>query len=177
MNRFARAPLAALLLSFATPAFAQSPVVPAAPVVSNGWSRATAPGLPNGAAYVTISVSAPDQLVGASTPVAATAELHETTNDAGVMKMRPVPVLALAPGKPVTFAPGGYHIMLMGLRQPLQAGGSFPLTLRFKNAAPVTTTISVGRAGASAPPMTMPGTMPGAMPGAMPGMTHHDAKP
>ena len=166
MNRFVRAPLLALLLASAGPCLAQ----PAAPVVSNAWSRATAPGQPNGAAYLTISVGAPDQLIGASTPIADSAEAHETAEVAGVMQMRPVGVLALTPGAPVNFAPGGLHIMLMGLHEALQPGSSFALTLRFKVAGPVTTTVVVGRAGASAAPMAMPGM-------AMPGMTGHDMTP
>ena len=165
MNRFVRAPLAALLLSFATPALAQT----AAPEISNAWSRATAPGQPNGAVYLTISVSAADQLIGASTPIADSAEAHETVETGGVMQMRPVAALALTPGAPASFAPGGMHIMLMGLHQPLQPGDSFALTLRFRDAAPVTTMVAVGRAGASAAPTGMPN--------AMPGMSHHDMTP
>jgi len=86
----------------------------------------------------------------ASTPVAATAEVHETTNDNGVMRMRPVPTLALEPGKSVTLTPGGYHLMLMGLKHPLKQGDSFPLTLTFAHAAPVTVQVSIAGPGASA---------------------------
>jgi hypothetical protein len=69
-------------------------------------------------------------------------------SDMGMMKMRPVPGLSVAPGKPVKLAPGGYHIMLMGLKAPLKQGDSFPLTLRFEHAAPMTVTVNVEAIGA-----------------------------
>jgi copper(I)-binding protein len=112
--------------------------------IDHPWARATAGNAANGAAYVTITeTGSPDKLIGVSTPVAAAASLHETIDDGGVMKMRPVAGLPLDPGKPVAMAPGGKHIMLMGLKAPLKAGDTFPLTLRFEHAAPVTVTVVV----------------------------------
>jgi copper(I)-binding protein len=73
-------------------------------------------------------------------------------NDNGVMRMRPVPGLPLETGKPVVLKPGSYHVMLMGLKQQLKPGDSFPVTLTFEHAAPVTATVMVGTAGASEPP-------------------------
>lgn len=130
-------------------------------VISNAWARASAGAATTGAAYFTItdSVSA-DRLTGASTPVAGRAELHETRNENGVMQMRAVPALALEPGKPLTLAPGGYHVMLMDLKKPLQTGESFPLTLTFEKARPITTQVKVATAGATS---SMPG-MHGAQP-------------
>jgi copper(I)-binding protein len=131
-------------------------------VATHAWARATPPNATTGAAYVTLTDNGlPDHVTGASTPVAGMAAVHETTNDGGVMKMRPVPSLALETGKAVTFAPGGYHIMLMGLKQPLKAGEHFPLTLSFEHAAPVTVDVAVQAIGAGAPMdanmhMTMP---------------------
>jgi hypothetical protein len=84
-----------------------------------------------------------DQLVGVSTPVAMTAEVHETSNDSGVMKMRPVASVPIPAGQSVTFAPGGTHIMLTGLKQRLLAGQSFPLTLMFAHAAPMTVDVKI----------------------------------
>jgi copper(I)-binding protein len=111
------------------------------------WARATAGNATTGAAYLTVTDrGSPDRLVGVSTPI-ATAELHETINDNGVMKMRPVAGIALEPGKPVTFAPGGYHVMLMGLKGPLKAGDSFPLTLTFQHTQPITVTAHVEAIG------------------------------
>ncbi len=159
-----RVPVAALL--FATLANADAQAQPAATqppsasapqiTVEHAWARATVGTGRTGAAYMTLSASgAPDRLLTISTPVAATAELHETTNDNGVMKMRPAPGVAIAPGKPLNLAPGGYHVMLMGLKQPLAAGSSFPVTLTFEHAAPVTATVAVQSAAAT--PQTMPG--------------------
>jgi copper(I)-binding protein len=116
--------------------------------VPEAWARASAGPASTGAAYITLKGGArPDQLVAASTPVAASAEVHETTGDNGVMKMRPVPVVPIPPGQTVTFTPGGTHIMLMGLKKPLAAGQSFPLTLTFTHAAPVTVEVKVRALG------------------------------
>jgi copper(I)-binding protein len=112
--------------------------------VDHPWARASAGAAKAGAAYLTITDQGqPDRLIGASTPVADTAELHESSGDMGNMKMRPVNGLDLAPGKPVKLAPGGSHLMLMGLKAPLKAGDTFPLTLRFEHAPPLTVTVTV----------------------------------
>lgn len=117
------------------------------------WARASAGVATTGAAYLTVTDNGqPDRLVGVSTPVAATAQLHETIDDQGVMKMRAVPGIDLVPGKPVSFQPGGYHVMLMGLQSPLKAGDTFPLTLTFEHAPPITATVKVEAAGAAATP-------------------------
>lgn len=116
--------------------------------VEQGWARPTIGPVSTGAAYFTLTTTGkPDRLVGMATPVAASATLHETINDNGVMKMRPVAGLPLTPGKPVTLSPGGYHVMLMGLKGPLKAGDQFPLTLTFQHAAPITVTIQVRAMG------------------------------
>jgi copper(I)-binding protein len=110
----------------------------------DAWARPSPGGTTNGAAYVTLEGGAqPDQLIGASTPVASTAEVHETIDDKGIMRMRSAPSVTVSPGQTVTFAPGGYHIMLMGLKKPLVASQNFPLTLKFAHAAPVTLDVQV----------------------------------
>jgi len=120
--------------------------------VEHAWARASAGAATTGAAYMTLTGgSQPDALVGASTPVAATAEVHESFNDNGVMKMRALPSLPIPPGKVVTLAPGGFHVMLIGLKQPLVAGQSFTLTLTFAHAAPVTVDVQVQGMGHGAP--------------------------
>ena len=117
--------------------------------VTNAWARATAGESKTGAAYVTLTDSgAADRLIGASTPVAGTAQVHQTINANGVMQMRPVDALPLEPGKPVTLAPGSYHIMLTDLHQPLKRGETFPLTLTFDHAKPVTVQVKVAGPGA-----------------------------
>ena len=97
----------------------------------------------------------PDRLVGASTPVAAVAEVHETINDNGVMRMRPIPALPLPPGQTVVLKPGSYHIMLMGLKRQLRDGETFSVTLNFEKAGQITTTVHVEKAGAMGPDMSM----------------------
>jgi copper(I)-binding protein len=141
--------LTAALLA-AAPALAQTPSVE----VQNAWARATAAGAKAGGIFLTMTDKGPpDRLIGASTPVAATAEVHETVNDKGIMRMRPVPALPLQPNNPLTLKPGGYHIMLMGLKQQLKDGETFPVTLNFEKAGNVTTTVHVAKAGAMGPGM------------------------
>jgi copper(I)-binding protein len=124
-------------------------------IVSNAWARASAGPAKTGAAYATVTDNGPpDRLISVSTPIAGRADLHESRNENGVMQMRPVSSLPLATGKPLTLAPGGYHVMLMDMRKPLQAGDSFPLTLTFEHAPPVTVQVNVAPAGAAAPTMS-----------------------
>ncbi len=114
------------------------------------WARARAGKTSTCAAYLTVTDnSTPDRLVGVSTPAAAAAELHETINENGVMKMRSVAAIVRDPDKPVTLSPGGYHVMLMGLKSPLKAGDSFPLPIAFEHAQPITVTVKVEAVGAS----------------------------
>lgn len=110
------------------------------------WARATAAGGTTGAAYLTLLAhGTADRLTGASTPLAGAAELHQTTSENGVMRMRPVvDGIALPPDQAVTLAPGGLHIMLMDLTRPLKQGDVFPLTVTFAHAAPVTVQVRCG---------------------------------
>src|SRR5215469_4583469 len=124
---------------------------PAQLEVSNAWARATPGNAPNGAAYVTIQSPTGDRLVSASTPVAKKAELHTMSMQGMVMKMRPLSGLDIPPGQPVTLKPGGEHIMLMGLNQPLRPGETFRLTLDFEKAGLRTVTVTVEKAGATGP--------------------------
>jgi hypothetical protein len=146
--------LAAPSLHAAAPVPAAETGAPATQAVSvtDAWARASAGAATTGAAYVTLVGGAQaDSLVAVSTPVATTADVHETTSDNGVSRMRPVPAVPIAPGRTVTFAPGGFHIMLTGLKQRLTAGQSFPLTLTFAHAAPVTVSVQVRPLGHAAP--------------------------
>lgn len=118
--------------------------------VSDAWARATPPSAQAGAVYATITDhGGPDRLIAVSTPVAGMAELHETIRDGNVMKMRPVPALAISPQAPTSLAPGGYHIMLTQLKQKLIGGQTFPLTLTFEKAGAVQTTVMVKPLGTS----------------------------
>jgi copper(I)-binding protein len=111
--------------------------------IEDAWSRVAMQGA-TGVVYLTITDNGPpDRLMSITAPIAAKAELHESFTEQGVSKMRPVDGLAVAPGKATALAPGGYHIMLMGLKQPLKEGDSFPVTLSFEHSGPVTATVAV----------------------------------
>jgi len=120
--------------------------------VAHVWSRAALAGRV-GVVYLTIKGGdAGDTLLSASTPVAPKAELHESYEENGVMKMRPIASLPVAAGKMVMLKPGGYHIMLVGLTKALTPGETFPLTLDFAKAGDITVTVQVEKAGASGMP-------------------------
>jgi copper(I)-binding protein len=119
--------------------------------VNNAWAGATPGKSENGAAYVTIQSPTADRLVSASTPVAKKAELHTMSMQGMVMKMRPISGVDIPADQPVSLKPGGEHIMLMGLNQPLREGQSFPLTLDFEKAGPRTVTVAVEKAGSKGP--------------------------
>jgi periplasmic copper chaperone A len=131
--------------------------------VKDAWARATPGKAENGAAYLTIETPAPDKLVAVSSPAAKKSSLHTMTMDGGVMKMRPLDGLEVPANQPVTLKPGGVHIMLQGLNEPLQAGKSFPLTLTFEKAGQRQVEVAVEKPGAMGPEghagMQMP--MPG----------------
>jgi copper(I)-binding protein len=140
--------LAAALLalsSLAGPALAQNGGVK----VDQVWARATPPRAEVGAVYMTLTAQAPDRLVGVSTPAAAKAEVHEMTTENGVMRMRESAGLMLPAGQAVVLGPGGYHVMLMGLKAPLKAGQTIPLHLTFASAPPADVVATVRGAGAA----------------------------
>lgn len=92
-----------------------------------------------------------DKLVKAVSPVAENVELHTHIKDGDAMRMRAVETIPVPANGQTALEPGGYHIMLIGLKQPLKEGGSFPLTLTFEKAGSVTVTVPVHKAGAPAP--------------------------
>jgi copper(I)-binding protein len=101
--------------------------------VSGPWVRATVPGQSGTGGFMSLRAkSGPLQLVGFTTPVADSAELHEMAMDGAVMRMRPVDAVDLPLGQAVELKPGGHHLMLMGLKKPLKAGSSLPLVLKLK---------------------------------------------
>lgn len=107
------------------------------------WARATPPGVPAAVYFTVESTQGSDRLVSVSTPVAAHAGMHRTVEEGGVVTMQPVESASVSPGALLEFAPGGYHVMLMGLKEPLAEGARFPLTLRFENAGAVTVEVVV----------------------------------
>lgn len=112
------------------------------------WARAT-PG-PTAAVYLDLLNNAPepDRLVGASSPLAQRIEFHEHGESAGVMTMAAVPDIPLPSGETVRLAPGGRHLMLFGLAQPLRPGQRLALTLVFERAGTLTVETLTGSAGA-----------------------------
>lgn len=124
------------LAVFATAAFADV-------TVKEPWVRGTVQGQKATGAFMQLSSSTDAVLVAASSPVAKVVELHEMAMDGGVMKMRAVPNLPLPAGKTVDLAPGGYHVMLMDLTQPLKDGEKVPITLTIADKAGKKTTQEV----------------------------------
>ncbi|MDN4591174.1 hypothetical protein DBA29_22070 [Xenophilus aerolatus] len=124
----------------AVAAFAQN----AAPVETSGaWVRAAVPGQSGTGAFMKLTAQAPLKLVGVATPVAGVAEVHEMKLEGDTMKMRGVPALDLPARQAVELKPGGYHVMLMDLQQPIRVGGSVPLTLTFEDAKGVKSTLAL----------------------------------
>lgn len=117
------------------------------------WARATASLARNGAVYLTLANqgAALDQLLGVATPRARKARLHSHIVADGIVKMRPVKAIEISPGEPVVLRPGGFHIMLMGLKAALEAGTTFPLTLSFEKAGAIEVEVLVEKAGATRP--------------------------
>ena len=123
-------------------------------VITQPWSRATPAGAKVAGGYLTIENkgSAPDRLVSGTGDVAGRVEIHEMAMNNGVMTMRPLDKgLTIEPGKTVKLAPGGYHVMLMDLKNPLKQGEKVPLTLEFEKAGKVTLSLDVQGVGAQAP--------------------------
>ena len=100
--------------------------------VDGAWVRGTVPAQKATGAFRTLTSKQDAALVGASTPLADKAEVHEMKIEGDVMKMNAIPRLPLPAGKPVELKPGGYHIMVFGLKQPLKAGDRFPLELQIE---------------------------------------------
>ncbi len=100
--------------------------------VRDAWAR-PAPQGGNGAVYFVIQSSEVDEIVGVTSDVAESVEMHESRMTGDVMEMRQVQSVPLGAGEQVTFEPGGLHIMLVGLKQDLKTGDEFEINLLFKN--------------------------------------------
>jgi periplasmic copper chaperone A len=119
--------------------------------IDDAWARATPAKAENGVAYLTIRSPTADRLLKASSPVAAKTEVHTMEMSGMVMKMRPLAALDIPAGTPVTLKPGGLHLMLEGLKQPLREGQSFTVELDFEKAGTRRVTVAVGKPGAMGP--------------------------
>ena len=100
--------------------------------VQDAWVRATVPQQKATGAFMRLTAAQDARLVSASSPVAGVTEVHEMKLVDNVMKMRPLPALDLPAGQAVELKPGGYHIMLLDLKQPVAQGSTVPLTLVFE---------------------------------------------
>jgi copper(I)-binding protein len=147
MNRFTRAAVAALALSapaWTSHAWAGDYRVGGVEV-RRPWTRPAQAGM-NGVGYLTLAnVGAkPLKLVAVESPAAQSVSVHQSSQAHGVMSMRAVTSgLTLPPGAKVEFAPGGYHLMLMGLKAPQALGGKTPVTLVFEGGLKVKIDLSV----------------------------------
>ncbi len=116
-------------------------------VIDHPYAPPSLAGTSNGVAYlkgIRNQGDAPDRLVSASTPVAERVEIHEMTHEGDVMRMRAVPGVELPAGQEVQLRKGQrYHLMLLGLRQPLKVGDRFDLTLKFEKAGETTVKVYV----------------------------------
>lgn len=132
-----------MLVSMGLPAWADNPQI------ESRWARATAGRAETGAAYVVlVGGEQADTLIGASSPVAGTVELHTHVETDGVMRMRQVDSIPIPAKTQVVFRPGGLHIMLIGLKGPLKEGRTFPLTLIFEHAGRIETQVPILAPGA-----------------------------
>lgn len=116
--------------------------------VERAVARATVPGQDSAGAYLSLrnDSARADRLIGASSPVAGAVEMHRMTMNGNVMAMREMSAIAIPPREAIVMAPGdGYHLMLTGLRKPLQQGERFPMTLRFEKAGAIEVTVTAER--------------------------------
>jgi copper(I)-binding protein len=112
--------------------------------VENAWAR-PAPAGGTGGAFFTIHnpVGVADRLLSAQSPLAGMAELHLSKMENGVASMVRQDYVEVPAGGELSFAPGGYHVMLMGLKRELKPGDSFPLMLTFEKAGQLTVQVEV----------------------------------
>lgn len=152
--RAARAGALAFALA-ASPALAADAFTAGDLVVETPWSRATPGAAPVAGGYLTITNtgSRPDRLVGGSSEISERFEVHSMEMVDGVARMAPVEGgLEIPPGETVALAPGGYHVMFMGLNRPLAEGDTFEATLAFEHAGTVPVTFAVGAIGSREAP-------------------------
>ena len=118
---------------------AETPTATAAVTATDAWCRPSPNGAKAGGCYVTLTAATDDRLTGGSTPRAASLQVHEMKTENGMMKMAELTAgLPLPAGQAVALAPGGNHLMLIGLTAPLVAGETVPLTFQFASAPAIT---------------------------------------
>jgi len=151
MRFLSKLAMMAILTAVAPAAFAQGGG-PSTITVEQPWASATPAGAMTGAVYMTLANKAKDadRLTAASSDVASKVQIHEMAVVNGIMTMRQlVNGLAIPAGGSVTLKPGGYHVMLIGLKKQLVMGQSLPLTLTFAKAGTISITVPIKAIGAS----------------------------
>jgi hypothetical protein len=128
--------LASLIFAAGGAALAQT-------TVKDAWVRGTVAGQKATGMFASITSAGGGKLVSAASPVAGMVEIHEMAMDGNVMKMRAVSAVELPAGKAVEFKPGGWHVMLMDLKQELKAGETVPVTLVVEGAGGKRETVEV----------------------------------
>lgn len=140
------------LLGLAGPTWAQE-AKPAGVSIVAPWARATPGGSKIGAAFLELKGgAADDKLVAAKAPVASVVELHDHIRDGNIMKMRRVEAIPVPAGKSVVLKPGGLHVMLIDLKEPLKEGAVVDLTLTFEKAGEIKVSVPVQKVGAMGGP-------------------------
>ncbi len=102
--------------------------------VEDAWVRGTVPQQQATGVFMLLTAETDARLVAAESPVAGVVEIHEMAMENDIMKMREVPALDLPAGQTVELKPGGYHVMLMQLKEQMVGGKNVPITLIFENA-------------------------------------------
>jgi copper(I)-binding protein len=141
-----------LTCALAFAALVAQPVYAQSVKVGNAWVRATAPGQKTAGAYVDVTSDSNAALVAVGSPVAARAELHSMSTEGGVMRMRALPRIDLPAGQTVKLTPGGMHVMLIDVKQPLKAGDKVPLVLSVQSSGMSLTTVKLEAEVRTAPP-------------------------
>ena len=158
MIRLLRAALAAAIL-VVTPALAHNGVIHLGDInISLPFTRATLPNAPVGGGFLTIENTGTeaDRLVSATSEVAGETQIHEMAMEGDVMKMRQLAEgLEIPAGETVVLAPGGFHIMFMGLKQAFVEGETVAVTLTFEKAGSVEVLLPVAAAAADMPAAAM----------------------
>ncbi|MDM0115758.1 copper chaperone PCu(A)C [Variovorax sp. J22R133] len=136
--------------------------------VRDAWVRPAVPGQSGTGAFMKLNAPSGARLVGVATPAAGVAEVHEMKMEGDTMRMREVKGgLELPARQAVELKPGGYHLMLMDLKQPLAKGATVPMTLSFEDASGARSSLQ----------LNVPVGMPeGATPDAAPAAAEHQHK-
>ena len=118
--------------------------------VEHPWARATSPVAKAGGAFMVIhnNGQTADRLIAAKSKISTKTEVHRTKMENGIMLMQAIDGIDIPAGGKVTLKPGSYHVMFMGLKQPLTEGMTFPLTLTFQKGGDINLTVTVEAAGA-----------------------------